>query len=886
MAKQPGGQSLGALLGVLSERGEAPAILALREDDLERWSAQELARTAARLALGLSRAGIAKGDHVAIFAGNRPQWIAACLGVLAAGGVAMPLDVQFGDEPLEHALKDGAPKLIFTDRARAKRLDKARSRAQRAFLDEEKGADGWRALLEDKGELPYLEPRDYAALFYTSGTTGPPKGVPLTHGNLASQLTSLRESAVVGEGDRALLPLPLHHVYPFVLGMLVPLELGVPIVLPHALTGPEIARGIREGEASVVIGVPRLYAALIDSIEARAAGAGRVAHALFRMLLGLSLAFGRVKLDPGKRLFKTLHERMGASLRLLASGGAPLSGEIERTLSALGWRVAVGYGLTETSPLITLRLPGEGAPGSVGRAVPGVELRLDRDAAPGEAEEGVGEVLVKGPNVFGGYHELEEKSQSTFTADGWFRTGDLGRLDEAGHLFLVGRTSEMIVTAGGKNVQPEDVESAYLEHEALREIGVFQKGRKLAAVVVPEPKALRREKDAEALVGRALKEQAKRLPSYQRVSQFAVTREGLERTRLGKLRRHKLEARFEKAKKRKERGAGPVPIDEMAGDDQTLLENPAAKAVWDYLAERFSRVPLSPDTALELDLGVDSLEWVNLSLEISQRAGVELSEDGISKVETVRDLLATVAEAKEGEGPDLAENPEAALDERQKRWLRELPRPARALASGLYALNAVFMRAFFRLEPKDATRTEGAGEALVLAPNHTSLLDPPALAAALDRERLKSLFWGGWVGIAFGNPIARVISRLAQTVPIDPRRGPISSLAFAAALLKRGKSLVWFPEGGRSDDGKLKELKPGIAMLLEAQDVPVVPVHISGTHEALPLGRALPRRAQITVRFGRPIKRATLLREGKGDDARAKVLDALARRIESLATEN
>lgn len=894
MTRIPAGQSLRSLLASLEERGDRAALLALHEEGVERVSARNLARVATRLAWGLSRSGIRRGDAVALFAANRSEWIVACLGVMAAGAVVMPLDVQFPDEALQHALKDGDPKLVLTDRARAERLERLDVERERRLLDVARGAQGWRSLLERTGQLPRLEPRDLAALFYTSGTTGPPKGVPLTHANLASQIVALREAGIVGEHDRLLLPLPLHHVYPFVLGMLAPLELGVPIVLPRAMTGPEIVRAVRECDATVLVGVPRLYSALVDGIEARAAAGGRLGHAAFRAALAASTALRSVGIRAGRRLFAPVHAGMGSSLRLLASGGAPLSEDLERKLGALGWEVGVGYGLTETSPLVTLRPPRDGAPGSVGRPMTAVELRLDHDAAPGDGDrgadargthgDGVGEVQVRGPNVFGGYHRLPDATAEAFTADGWFRTGDLGRLDGDGYLHLAGRSSEMIVTESGKNVQPEHVEDAYLQHPALREIGVFQMGRRLAAIVVPEPRALRDADDAGALVERALSERGKRLPSYQRVSEFAITREALERTRLGKLRRHRLEERFEQARRGEQRAAGPMPIADMGSDDQALLDRPAARAVWDLLAERYARVPLTPDSALDMDLGIDSLEWVNLTLDVSQRAGVELREEAIAGADTVRDLLGAAADAGEGEAPDLAEDPERSLDEGQKRWLSELSRPARAAAAALYALDRILMRTVFRIEVHGASHLEGM-EALVLAPNHTSYLDPLALAAAHDPKRSRDLYWGGWVGAAFGHPLLRLVSRLAQAVPVDPKRGPVSSLAFAAAVLKRGKRLVWFPEGARSPDGTLQALKPGIAMLLEAQDVPVAPVHISGTHDAMPVGRLLPRPRRLQVRFGRPVRRTTLLREGEGDDPRAKVLDALERRIRALAGE-
>lgn len=594
----------------------------------------------------------------------------------------------------------------------------------------------------------------------------------------------------------------------------------------------------------------------------------------------MALGLQRLGLPGGRTLFAPLHRRTGGSLRLLASGGAPLDAALEQRLRAFGWQVAVGYGLTETAPLLALRGPEAKASG-VGRPLAGVELRISDDDVPEGSDSG--EVQVRGPNVFGGYLNLPDKTAEAFTADGWFRTGDLGRLDEDGRLSLAGRATEMIVTEGGENVQPENVEDAYLEHPALREIGIFEKDDRLVALVVPQPKALRTAGDAGKLVGDALRERAKKLPSYLRVTDFAVTRESLPRTRLGKLRRHELPPRFDKAKRGDERPARPAELSEMSSDDRTLLQHPHAKAVWDYLTERYARQPLTPDSALGLDLGVDSLDWVNLTLEIARRTRTELSESQIAEFDTVRDLLQAVAQAGEGEKLDLRGNPEQALDEDQKRWLRELPRASRTLSMLLYGVTRFTMRTLFRLQVEGRSNLEAADGALVFAPNHVSLLDPFALAAAVGGERVRNLYWGGWVGLAFRNPLVRAGSRLAQSLPVDPERSPVSSLAFGAAVLKRGKHLVWFPEGERSQDGHLQDLKPGIAMLLEAQDAQVVPVYISGSHEALPVGRWLPRRRRICVRFGRPIKRSTLLREGEGENPRDKVLHSLGRRIESLA---
>src|SRR5215212_10000433 len=280
-------RTLRSLVDTLSERGVRLAMLALHKEDVERWSYTELADHARRLASGLVRTGVGRGDHVALLAGNRVEWIVACLAVIGAGAVVVPLDVQVGNEMLAHALTDSGAGFIFTTSEGADRIGylDVEDAPEPILLDaREEDERGWQRLLADPDaelSLASLEPEDQAALFYTSGTTGAAKGVPLTHRNLAFQLDTLLEADLVTEDDRVMLPLPLHHVYPFVIGMLTPLAAGLPIIMPHALTGPQITRALREGEVSLVVGVPRLYEALYSGIEERARSGGRLAARLF-----------------------------------------------------------------------------------------------------------------------------------------------------------------------------------------------------------------------------------------------------------------------------------------------------------------------------------------------------------------------------------------------------------------------------------------------------------------------------------------------------------------------------------------------------------------------------------------------------------------------------
>jgi long-chain acyl-CoA synthetase len=893
------------LIERLAVYGDRPALVVMEPEGTHHWPYARLSEVVQQVATGLARQGIGPGDHVGLLADNRPEWLVACLAVLRAGATIMPLDIQLGDETLVHILEDSQASLLFTTGDQSDRLSRLPTRPPLILFDAAPDLENsYRQLLkEGESELPTCRPEDPAALFYTSGTTGPPKGVPLTHGNLAFQVKTVRDSNLVTETDRVLAPLPFHHVYPFVIGLLVPLGLGLPIILPRALTGPQILRAIREGNATAVIGVPRLYQALYTGIRTKAADKGGLAAAFFTGAAGAGTWLRRrLGLRLGKYLLRPLHQQFGPSLRMLASGGSALDPDLAWRLEGLGWQVAIGYGLTETAPLLTINPPGTGKLESVGQPVAGVELRIEtsararsgagaESAAAGQPEKEFGEVQARGPNVFSGYRNLPAKTREAFTEDGWFRTGDLGWFDRDRFLYLQGRVSTLIITASGKNIQPDEVEDALAAHPFISECGVLQHQGRLAAVIVPDLAALRQtgEKNVEEAIRAAVHAQSRKLPSYQRPDEYAISRDPLPRTRLGKIRRHLLSGRYQQARGEKEAAGlkkGPLSPAEMSDHDRALLATPIARTVWEWLAGRHPEVRLTPDTSPHLDLGIDSLEWLTLTMEIGQRAGVELSEEAIGRIETVRDLLHEVIEQAE-QGREFSparplEQPEEVIDSRQLRWLAPLNPLQLFLAMLLYLLNKMIMRGFFRLQVEGLDRVVATGQ-FVLTPNHVSFLDSFAIAAALPFSTLHRTYFAGWTGVAFRNRLFRFVSRLGKAVPIDPQKAVSTSLAMAAMVLKQHSSLIWFPEGERSRTGRLQELRPGIGMLLDRYPVPVVPAHIRGAYEALPRHRLWPRFKRITVEFGPPATPEELARQGRGEQRQERITSGLFLRLAAMA---
>ena len=885
-------QTLQELVRRLEATGEGDAVRALGRSDLARWRYPELAQHARQLGSGLVEAGVERGEPVGILAPHGAEWIVACLAILEAGGVVTPFDTQMPRAELRHAVADSGIRWILTGGEAARRLDELELAQPPApiHLDRDSGEDGsWRDWLRAEGPAgPEVSSEDLATLFYTSGTTGAPKGVPLTHGNIASNLNALLGQEIAHGEDRIFVPLPYHHVYPFTVGLITPLALGATIVLPYSMLGPQIVRALREGDATIILGVPRLYEALDGAIRGRLRERGRRAERLFEGMLGVShQARKRLGLRLGPRLFRSLHQRMGPSVRMVVSGGAPLDPHIGERMRSLGWEVATGYGLTETSPILTYNPPEAVRLEAAGRVLPGVEVRIDDTSGDGR-----GEVQARGPNVFSGYWGLPEKTAKAFTEDGFYRTGDLGWFDAEGYLRLEGRASEMIVLSGGENVDPERVENALCQAEAVRDAGVLERDGRLAAVLFPDPAATRGldEDETRQRLNEALERARAQLPSHHQVSTYRVSPDPLPRTRLGKMRRHKLRELFDALEAGTvDTEAGPISEERMAVEDQQLLQMTTARRVWEVLADRYRQMRLTPDTSLRLDLGLDSLGWVDLSLDLREQAGVALEEDAIGRIETVRDLLREAADAGEvnpasAQRRNLVEQlrePDALLNDRQLRWMAPRTRLERWLGYFLYGLNQVIFRLYARAHIEGAEKVPRE-QPVVLAPNHLSAIDPPAVGAALPHARMVRLRWGGLTALLFSNAFVRLISRACRVLPIDPHTGPRTSLALGAKTLADGEALAWFPEGRRSADGRLQPFQPGIGLILQAHSVPVLPVYLEGTDRAMPIGTRWPRPHRVTVRIGDPVSPEQLDAEGEGESTEQRIASALQERVRAL----
>lgn len=842
----------------LASHGERTAIIEYRPGGKTSVDYAALLQRIRRATSAFGRAGVGTGSTVALWGPNSIDWVAAYFAVIRAGALVVPLDHQSSADALAPMLAHAAPDLIITTATHRAELAAA-GRTTRTIAIEALSAAASSSVAPSSGDndrLPALDPDGAAALLYTSGTTGAPKAVPLTHRNLVSNALALAAARLIATDDRVLLPLPLHHTYPFTVGLMTALAKGATVVFPAGVSGPEIGNAARDSHATALLAVPRLCEALWDGIRSTVEARGPSATRLFHALLAVS---GTIRsttgFHAGRWLFRSLHDTLGGKLKLVGCGGAHLDLMLANRLEALGWTVLTGYGLTETSPVLTFNERGHARLGSEGRPLTGVEVAIraadgsatqERAAAPRQ-----GEIIVRGTSVFRGYRGNDAATQAAFTTDGWFRTGDLGWIDPEGYLHIAGRTKELIVLADGKKVLPEEVEKAYAASKLLREVAILEDHGGLAALVVPNDTELRDRgtlREA-ALLREEIEDIGARLPPYQRLVGYRVVRDALPRTQLGKLKRHLLRALYAKAANAGAAKEAPV----WSAEDTALLASARAAEVWRWLQTRFPGRALTLDTSPQLDLEIDSLGWVALTLEIEQRFRVALTGEAVARILLLRDLLREIEAVAPAEaGVDPAARPAPSV--KPPTIAVALPSaPMRALGGLIFALCRPVMRVLFRLEVSGRQHLE-SDTPMLIAPNHASYLDPLALAAAMPWRRLRKTFWAGWVGILYTGPFTTFFSRACQVLPVDPDRDLAAAIETAREVLRRGYSIVWFPEGRRSPTGELGPFLYGMGRVVLRSEADVMPVAIRGTFDAWPKQRLLPRFKRISVTFGQPLR--------------------------------
>ncbi len=836
------------------------------------------------MAAYLREAGLCRADRAIVIAENKPRWCAAYLGIIMAGGIAVPIDAQLGAAEIKTLLDDAGPRVVFHSDATGPAVrDATAAFPAPAVLLINIDSAAFKKAGTDAASVPLPEygEDEIASIIYTSGTTGSPKGVMLSHTNFCSDAQALIDVGLVSPDDNVLSVLPLHHTYAFMCTFLVPVFLGASITYSASLKGPDILSAVRDNGVSVIIGVPQLLSlirnGIINKIEALPL------PAKFLLLRALRISgFLRERFDVniGRTIFYSAHSALGRRFRFFGSGGARLDPSVMKDLEALGFTVLEGYGLTETSPVVTFNPPRKRKPGSAGMPLPSVGIQiLNPD------EKGEGEIAVRGPMVMKGYYRNSSATAAVFL-DEWFRTGDVGRLDRDGYLFITGRTKEVIVLSSGKNIYPEDVEKLYGASPLVREIciiGVAGKdgGEVLRGVIVPDMDYARRSRitDIHEALKWEINELSGRIPSYMRLTGFSVRTDPLPRTPLGKIRRFLVAAATEQPK---DHAAEAAPEEREADETARLVLGELAR----FLPKGR---PVRLDDNLELDIGLDSLSKIELTVVLEKTFSVKLAEDFLANVHTVRELVGrlkdlspagTAGIGQRAGWKEILSSEPAARDLQLVSFSK--PEDGMFAVRTAYALVQCLFRLCFRLEARGSEHIPSDAN-FIMTPNHTSYLDGFVAILCLPFGRFRNIYALG-LREFFAGFLRSRFSRVAHVIPIDTASYLNKALQISAYVLRNNRSLCVFPEGGRSFDGELLEFKKGVGILAKEMGMAVVPVYIDGAFEALPRSAFFPRFRKISVYFGPPLRASDLdfSERPEGLDDYQHFANVLRERVENL----
>lgn len=431
---------------------------------------KEVLANVEQLADWLCEQGVEKGDRVAVTGKNSPEWATVYLAAGFAGAVIVPIDYGLHEKEIENLLNKAKPKVFFVDEEKYEFFSAKKDIIIKALSP--KYENEYVYSLKASAPQTRAKPaeNDLAAILFTSGTTGNPKGVMLSHKNLVSDCYIAQTNLTVYSTDVFYALLPIHHSYTMLAVFIETISTGAEVVFGKSMAVSKMLKELKEGKITMLLGVPLLYNKLLAGIMKGIRKKGAFVYGLMRFLMGFSYLVKKVfGVNPGRKIFKSVLEKASlGSLRIAISGGGPLAPSIFKVYNEMGIDFIQGYGLTETSPIIALNPKEHFKIESVGQFFsPWMEMRIDNPD-----ERGIGEVQVKGPMVMMGYYEMPEETAAVFTEDGWFKTGDLGRLDSENYLYLAGRAKNMIVTEGGKNVFPEEIENEFQLYDDIEQITI------------------------------------------------------------------------------------------------------------------------------------------------------------------------------------------------------------------------------------------------------------------------------------------------------------------------------------------------------------------------------------------------------------------------------
>ena len=826
-----------------------------RDGRKEQYTYEDVNELTLRAAGFLAKNGIGHNDRVILFSHNMPEWGMTYFGILKTGATAIPIDpASTVDEIVTFARTGEAAAIVLSSKLAAENEGLAQTLSAAGLdvkvwtfddvfeMQNETDEAKQLALLPNK-----ILSTSVASLIFTSGTTGTPKAVMLSHKNFTNMISMLSSVLDMDISDGVLSVLPMHHTFEFSAGFLTPFSNGTQITYLNELTAEDLSRTIENGHVTGMVGVPALWEMLHRRIKTRLRERGDwIADLADNVIEFNAWIRDNTPFNLGPIVFLPIHQGMGGKMRYLISGGSALSEKVQKDLHGLGFTVLEGYGLTESSPVLTVARPGNKLlRGSVGKPLPGVEVKI---AEPDE--KGVGEVLARGQNVMLGYYNNEAATDAVLN-DRWLKTGDLGRLDEDGNLYIVGRSKDVIIDSNGKNIYPDEVEDLYGKSPYIKEMSVVglpdeDGGEKVAALVVPDYEyeiSLSRS-EINKQIEQHFREVSAGLTFAKRVKVLHITPFELPRTATRKVKRPEVVAMLQTLEERSKTKTEAVV--ESKGDDNLLW---IRKVVASVSSRPLSDVEVEDKLA---DLGFDSLMFVELQAAVEDAGGRVLSPDTLNEVQTVRELLAAVQRVDKSK--KLADEPKT--EDKKDDDDIYIPGIVRRVGNAVvdFAQNTLY-------EGVLDTHVEGESNVpqhvnFIVSPNHTSHIDTGLVKKALGKEVAEQTVAVAAADYWFDTKYKRAyMNNFTTLVPIERTGSLRQSLRHVTQILNEGYNALIFPEGGRQESGQIAEFKPIIGYLALNQKIGILPIYIWGTFDAFPKGTIIPKGSSIGAKVGAKVGR-------------------------------
>lgn len=817
------------------------------------WSYLETFRKAHKIRRYLEKQDVERGAPVMIWGPNSPFWIWVYFGALLHGSPVVPIDMGSRTSFVERVASETGCPVLF----RSRLTSAPDSPGHQVYLEE---------LQDLLGEVSYrkkvpgdISPESLAAIMYTSGTTGSPKGTKLTHHNLLSNLKDLHRGIQI-EFDPypiALSLLPLSHAFEQMAGFWYPTSFRGRITYIQSRKPSEIFRALQKERPNIIISVPRLLELFKKKIERRFSE-WVPEHYLRRMREGIR-SFPR---PFRKGLLYLIHQQLGGRIRCFVSGGAALDPEVEQFWFDLGFQVFQGYGLTETSPILTCNAPLKLRKGTVGKPLPNVKLRVSDE----------NEILAKGENVFSGYFKQPEKTEEVLK-DGWFHTGDIGEIDEDGFLRIRGRKKNVIVTPDGMNVYPKDLEEKLNEHSLIKDSCVVSHDQRICAILLPdfdeeessssEQQAPPNEGDHSIEEGEfeerfesILRETNQELAEHQQIQDWAIWQEqDFPRTTTLKVKRHEVQKE--------------VPdLLESSRSVEEIATNTDRHPVIDLIANQadVSKSDVQKDLRMGPDLGLSSLDRLELVTKVEEQLFLDVNEEQVQSSTTVGEFIEYIEQEQESE--------DHAREARSwTRWglVQTIRRSTQQGAM------FPFLRNFYSLEVYGKRHLSGENGPFIFISNHQSHLDTPAILDALPHPFCSRMAVAAWAEFfeAEQEPfLERMRKRMLwdfttvffNIFPVPQSRGARKSLRYMGELLNDHWNILFYPEGIRSIDGTMHPFQKGLRVLVREMGVPIVPLRIDGLFEVYPRWRSWPDPGRVQINIGKPIQ-PKFLRKNVDEDS-------------------